>query len=133
MDGYQDLILTTGNEADVLDADILRVAHNLQQLVMHTFRYDEFPRLESQNLIFQQGDLTLDRSVHTVLVRRVFHTAWRLQIWIMMEIWFVINNLNESAYIFKNIGDANRVSVRLRISQTPTQSAPWWTEKCFGH
>ena len=118
LDGYQDLILTTGNEADVLDADMLRVvAQSPTTRDAHIRNMMNFPRLESQNLIFHNnGDLTFtDRSVaYGFGQESISHGMAAADLDNDGDLDLVINNLNESAYIFKNIGDANRVSVRLR-------------------
>ena len=118
LDGYQDLILTTGNEADVLDADMLRVvAQSPTTRDAHIRNMMNFPRLESQNLIFHNnGDLTFtDRSVaYGFGQESISHGMAAADLDNDGDLDLVINNLNESAYIFKNICDANRVSVRLR-------------------
>ncbi len=118
LDGYQDLILTTGNEADVLDADMLRVvAQSPTTRDAHIRNMMNFPRLESQNLIFHNnGDLTFtDRSVtYGFGQESISHGMAAADLDNDGDLDLVINNLNEPAYIFKNIGDANRVSVRLR-------------------
>src|SRR4029434_6915433 len=64
LDGYEDLLVTTGNLHDVIDADTLkaiaapsaedRAAKHLKNLL-------KFPRLETENLCFRnRGDLTFE-------------------------------------------------------------------------
>ena len=60
LDGYEDLIMTTGNESDVLDADMMSiVANSPQTKESHLQNMMRFPRLETPNLIFRnEGNLT---------------------------------------------------------------------------
>ena len=79
LDGYDDLILTTGNESDVLDADMIGiVANSPQTREAHVKNMMRFPSLKTPNLIFRNnGNLTFEEkgSVSTTefgqLVKRI--------------------------------------------------------------
>ena len=89
MDGYEDLILTTGNESDVLDADMMGiVANSPRTREAHVKNMIRFPSLKTPNLIFRNnGNLTFEeRGRDWGSVKLGFRMAWQRGIWITMEI-----------------------------------------------
>ena len=126
LDGYQDLILTTGNEADVLDADMLNIVGNSPRTREgHVSSMMKYPKLVTPNLIFQNNkDLTFtNRSIefgfsqsgisHGMAVGDLDNDG---------DLDIAVNNLNESAYIYENIGSNNRIAIRINGSKNNTQS-----------
>ena len=126
LDGYQDLILTTGNEADVLDADMLNiVANSPKTREGHVTSMMKYPKLITPNLIFQNNkDLTFtNRSLefgfsqsgisHGMAVGDLDNDG---------DLDIAVNNLNESAYIYENIGSNNRIAIRVNGSRYNTQA-----------
>ena len=126
LDGYQDLILTTGNEADVLDADMLNiVANSPRTREGHVASMMKYPKLVTPNLIFQNNkDLTFaNRSIefgfsqsgisHGMAVGDLDNDG---------DLDIAVNNFNESAYIYENIGTKNRKANRNNASKNTKQS-----------
>ena len=126
LDGHQDLIVTNGNESDVLDADMMAVVANSPRTrESHLRNMMRFPRLETANLIFRnRGDLTFTES----------GAEWGFgQVGISNgmaagdldsdgDLDLVINNLNAPASLLENIGSSHRVAFRLK-GKAPNTSA----------
>ncbi|MDP6794209.1 MAG: FG-GAP-like repeat-containing protein [Verrucomicrobiota bacterium] len=118
LDGHQDLIMTTGNESDVLDADMMGiVANSPKTRESHFQNMMRFPSLQTPNLIFRNGgDLRFSET----------STEWGFgQVGISNgmaagdldndgDLDLVINNLNSPAFLLENIGSANRIAFRLK-------------------
>lgn len=117
LDGYQDLILTTGNEADVLDADMLNiVANSPRTREGHVSSMMKYPKLMTPNLIFQNNkDLTFtDRSNDFGFSQSgISHGMAAGDLDNDGDLDIVINNLNETAFVYENVGANDRVAIRL--------------------
>ena len=126
LDGHQDLIVTTGNESDVLDADMMGiVANSPETRESHVQNMMRYPRLETLNLIFRNGgDLRFSET----------GSEWGFgQVGISNgmaagdldndgDLDLVINNLNAPAFMLENIGSSSRIVLRLKGKAPNTKS-----------
>lgn len=120
LDGYEDLLITNGNEHDVLDADSARRASapvppggkptQLPGLL-------GFPRLATANLAYRnRGDLTFEERSDAW----GFNEVGVSQGMILADLDgdgdmdVVVNNMNSEASLYRNESDAPRLSVRLQ-------------------
>ena len=116
LDGYEDLLVSNGNNHDVLDADTARELTRQGPLpgVSPLLKY---PRLETASLVFRnRGDLTFEET----------GAAWGFNaVGISQgmaladldndgDLDVVVNNLNHAASIFRNETVAPRIAVRLK-------------------
>ncbi|HMJ65936.1 MAG TPA: CRTAC1 family protein, partial [Candidatus Binatia bacterium] len=120
LDGYEDLLVTTGNLHDVIDADTLkaiaapsaedRAASHLKNLL-------KFPRLETENLCFRnRGDLTFEEvgASWGFNTRGISHGMALADLDNDGDLDVVVNNLNQAAGIYRNDCAAPRLAVRLK-------------------
>lgn len=126
LDGYEDIIFPTGHERDMMNADVTdhaevlkaqRRMSKLEQLRLRTL----FDRFDTPNVAFRnRGDLTFED-----VSEAWGFTAQEVSQGIALgdldndgDLDVVVNNLNGSVGIYKNITTAPRVAVRLK-GQSP--------------
>ena len=122
LDGYEDLLISTGFERDVQDADIakeLETARRGQNLtdVQALEMRARFPRLEQPKLAFRnRGNLTFEESGSTW----GFDTPGVSQGMALADLDgdgdldVIVNNMNGVAGIYRNESNAPRLAVRLQ-------------------
>lgn len=122
LDGYEDLLITTGHELQMMNGDIIQQAEVMKaqrQMSNHELQRLRtlFPRYAIPNVAFRnRGDLTFEDmsktwgfdhpDVGNAVVQADLDNDGDLDI--------VINNLNGLAEVFRNTGTAPRLGVRLR-------------------
>jgi hypothetical protein len=120
LDGYEDLLIPTGNNHDVQDADVLKELSTLREQPTSDNRLKnllKFPRLETPKLAFRnRGDLTFE----DVSAAWGFNEVGISQGMALADLDndgdldVVVNNLNAAAGIYRNDSRAPRVAVRLK-------------------
>lgn len=117
LDGYPDALVSTGNTRDVQDADVLRQIDSIRDKESALARLRRFPPLTTANLVFRnQGDLTF----------KDMSQEWGFNFVGVSQgtalgdldndgdLDVVLNNLNSGAAVYRNIGTAPRIAVRLK-------------------
>ncbi|MBI4662734.1 MAG: VCBS repeat-containing protein, partial [Verrucomicrobia bacterium] len=129
LDGFEDLLITTGHELEMMHADIAKRAESMKAGKKLSFQEQlalrlMFPRLNSPNAAFRnRGDLTFE----DVSVAWGFDTRGVSQAMVLADLDndgdldVVMNNLNEVAGVYRNDGPAPRVAVRLKGLPPNTQ------------
>ena len=128
LDGYEDVLLTNGNDHDVLDADVhaeIADGSGAGSQDRHAENLLKFPRLLSTNLVYRnRGDLTFELK----------STEWGFNdVGISHGMAFadldgdgdqdvVVNNLHTAAGIYRNDSTAPRIAVRLRGAPPNSQA-----------
>ena len=118
LDGYEDLLLTTGNLHDVIDADTLRKLPKGENTPQK--RYQDlltFPGLETPNLAFRnQRDLTFkDMSAPWGFNAHGISQGMALaDLDNDGDLDVVVNNMNAAAGIYRNEATAPRIAIRLK-------------------
>ena len=120
LDGFEDLLITTGNFHDVLDADTLKAiaAPSTEDPATRHFKnLLKFPRIETPKLCFRnRGDLTFEEvgaawGFHQV---GISHGMAMADLDNDGDLDVVVNNLNQTASLYRNNSIAPRVAVRLK-------------------
>jgi hypothetical protein len=127
LDGYEDLLIPTGNNHDVQNADVLRQLSTLHEPPTpenKTKHLKMFPRLETANLAFHnRGDLTFEE----VGAKWGFDQVGISQGMALADLDhdgdqdIVINRLNGEALLLRNETSAPRIAVRLKGSGPNTE------------
>lgn len=130
LDGYEDLLVTTGHWRDAMNADVARDLDARQrqrplppreQLRLRRL----FPRLDTPNLAFRnRGDLTFeDRSAEWGFdSRRVSHGMALADLDLDGDLDVVVNCLNDGPLLYRNDVTRPRIAVRL-LGQPPNTRA----------
>lgn len=122
LDGYEDLLVTTGNNHDSLDADLLKqIAKPPDQVSAqeHFENLSKFPRLETPNLAFRnRGDLTFEEmgGAWGFGDSGISHGMALADLDLDGDLDVVMNNLHQVSGVYRNDTSAPRVAVKLRGS-----------------
>src|SRR5439155_1154093 len=122
LDGYEDLLITTGHELEMMNADVSNRAEELkarkklsvpEQLNLRKM----FPRLETPKVAFRnRGDLTFEEASAAwgFDTSGVSHGMCLADLDGDGDLDVVVNNLNGVAGVYRNESPAPRVAVRLK-------------------
>ncbi len=129
LDGYEDLLITTGHELQMMNSDIINKAEEMKgQKQMSSSELQRlrtmFPRYVLPNVAFRnRGDLTFEDVSHAWGFDHpdVGNGVALADLDQDGDLDLVINNLNGPAEFYRNDGVAPRIAVRLRGKAPNTQ------------
>ena len=122
LDGYEDLLITTGHWRDAQNADVsneieeIKTKQRLSPLEQLRLR-SRFPRLDTPNMAFRnRGDLTFEEtgSAWGFDSRRVSQGMALADLDNDGDLDVIINCLNDAPLLYRNESSRSRVAVRLR-------------------
>jgi hypothetical protein len=122
LDGYEDILISTGHERDAMNADVINRAEELKAQrplsIMEQLNLRRmFSRLDAPNVAFRnRGNLTFDDVSATwgFDARGVSHGMAVADLDNDGDLDVVMNNLNRAPGIYRNDGVAPRIAVRLK-------------------
>ncbi|HKS38549.1 MAG TPA: VCBS repeat-containing protein, partial [Verrucomicrobiae bacterium] len=122
LDGYEDLLITTGHQLEMMHADVIDRAERLKaQKKMSVSELLAlrrlFPRLDTPNAAFRnRGDLTFEdvSEAWGFDTRGVSHGMCLADLDNDGDLDVAVNNLNGEAGVYRNEGTGARVGVRLK-------------------
>jgi len=129
LDGFEDLLITTGHELQMMNGDIINQAEAMKsQKQMSAFELQRlrtlFPRYSLPNVAFRnRGDLTFEdvSALWGFNVPDVGNALALADLDNDGDLDAVVNNLNGPAELYRNEGAAPRLAVRLKGSSPNTQ------------
>lgn len=116
LDGYEDVLVATGNLHDVQDADAIRAISRLRERESPEARLARFPPLHTPNLAFRnRGDLTFEDVSERwgFALRGVSQGMALADLDGDGDLDIVVNNLNQGVSLYRNDAPGPRVAVRL--------------------
>ncbi|MEW6156490.1 MAG: CRTAC1 family protein [Verrucomicrobiota bacterium] len=120
LDGFEDLLIPTGNNHDVQDGDVIRELASIRELETPDARVrnlNKFPRLETPSIAFRnRRDLTFEEvgaqwGFNTV---GLAHGMAAADLDLDGDLDLVMNRLHSHAAIYRNDSTAPRIAVRLK-------------------
>ena len=126
LDGYEDLLTSTGHAYDVQDSDTEQKISNQKIKDLNELRESifEYPRLETPNYVFRnKGDLTFEEMGKEwgFDTKGISHGMALADLDNDGDLDVVINNYQSPAGVYRNLSTAPRVAVRLKGLSPNTQ------------
>ena len=126
LDGWQDILITTGHLWDLMDGDTQeRLQNRLSDVPWRRHRW-EYPRLALPNIAFRnRGDLTFEdasRAWGFGVEDDISHALASADLDGDGDLDVVVNRLNAPALVLRNDAPAPRIAVRLRGKAPNTQA-----------
>jgi hypothetical protein len=126
LDGWQDILITTGHLWDLMDGDTQeRLQNRLSEVPWQRHRW-EYPRLALPNIAFRnRGDLTFEevgRAWGFGVEDDISHALAGADLDVDGDQDVVVNRLNAPALVLRNDAPAPRIAVRLRGKAPNTQA-----------